>query len=227
MTIDRQLFNYLAIHLRDRPYDGVGNYTRFMTAKLGLQALDGVEPLVPEMGPVVNDVLSFQYPLNIGPCRQLSGEEILVNERSLFIAVISAPNNLERRAMIRQTWPSHFKNQTNVNHRLDVVGFGFVIGRTNDEQVQQKVKQESDEYGDILQIDVVDKYVDLSTKVASLLNWVNHYCQQVDYVLKADDDVYVNVHNLATVLHSLTPSEPSIYGHPCGGNSPMRSGGIS
>ncbi|XP_046638430.1 lactosylceramide 1,3-N-acetyl-beta-D-glucosaminyltransferase B-like [Daphnia pulicaria] len=127
--------------------------------------------------------------------------------------------------MVRQTWPNHLKNQSNIYNQLDVVGFGFIVGLTRDRAVQQNVMEENDNYGDILQINTMDKYVNLSMKVAGLLNWVDNYCPGVDYVLKVDDDVYVNVHNLATILHSLSPSERSVYGRQCGGNLPARSGG--
>jgi hypothetical protein len=54
-------------------------------------------------------------------------------------------------------------------------------------------------------------------------------CQNVDdYVVYRSpylsDDVYVNVHNLATVLHSLTVTDQSVYGRQCGGNVPERRG---
>lgn len=222
--------DYLIFHLRDTAYDGVENYTRLMIAALGLKGLPNVEPLMPGMlGPVVNDITWFKYPIDIGPCRRPQTTNKSKNDtgvgRSLFIAVISAPNNFERRAMVRQTWPNHLKNQSNIYNQLDVVGFGFIVGLTRDRAVQQNVMEESDNYGDILQINTMDKYVNLSMKVAGLMNWVENYCPGVDYVLKVDDDVYVNVHNLATILHSLSPSERSVYGRQCGGNLPARSGG--
>lgn len=213
VTIDRDLFDEMALHLRDAPYDGVGNYTLVMTALLGLKELTDVEPLMPGMGPVINDVSSFEYPISISPCRQK-----LSNHRSLFISIISAPKNFERRATIRQTWPNHLKNQSNVNKELDIVGFGFVVGLTNDDIVQQKLMEENEIYRDILQVNMYDKYKNLSVKVTGLLNWVHNYCPQVHFVLKVDDDVYVNVHNLATVLYSLPPSERSVYGRKCGGD---------
>ncbi|XP_046453458.1 uncharacterized protein LOC124201058 isoform X3 [Daphnia pulex] len=232
ITIGRELFDYLALHLRETVYDGVENYIRFMTAFLGLEELAaGAEPLMaPGMGPVVNDITWFRYPININPCRFFDSPAAAAagnssSRISLFISVISGPNNYERRAAIRRTWPVHLKNQTNLNHPLDVVGFGFVIGLTNDSVVQQKVKEESEQFGDILLVNMIDRYVNLSVKVASLFNWVDTYCPRVDYVLKVDDDVYVNVHNLATVLHSLTVADQSIYGRQCGGNIPDRKGG--
>ncbi|XP_046460823.1 lactosylceramide 1,3-N-acetyl-beta-D-glucosaminyltransferase A-like [Daphnia pulex] len=223
ITIDRDLFNYLSYYLRDATYGGVENYTRFMTAHLGLKELTNVEPLVTGMGPVINDVTSFQYPISIAPCREKVNNN--TNQRTLFVAVISAPNNFEKRATIRSTWPSHLKNQSNINRQLDVVGFGFIVGLTNNKTVQQKLTEESAKHNDILQVNVHDKYRNLSVKAAGLLNWLNSRCSPVDFVLKVDDDVYVNVHNLATVLHSFSPLEPSIYGHKAGGSHPSRTEG--
>jgi hypothetical protein len=234
VTINQKLLDYLAFHLREKEYDGVENYIRFMTANLGLKSLPSSsgDRMLPGMaGPVVNDISWFRYPINIGPCAAagLDGINSKAASRqrriSLFISVISGPNNFDRRAAIRRTWPIHLTNQTNLDHPLDLVGFGFVIGQTNDSVVQQKVEEESEEFGDILQVNMIDRYVDLSVKVASLFNWVDTYCPRVDYVLKADDDVYVNVHNLATVLHSLMVADQSIYGRQCGGNIPDRKGG--
>ena len=168
-------------------YDGVGNYTRFTTAYLGLKELTDVKPLVADMGPVINDVTSFQYPLSIAPCREKVAKN--TNHRSILVAVISAPNNFKKRAAIRRTWPHHLKNQSNINKQLDVLGFGFVVGLTKNTSVQQKLTEESLRYNDILQVNVYDKCRNLSIKASGLM--------------KVDDGVYVNVYNLATILHSL------------------------
>nr|CAH0112347.1 unnamed protein product [Daphnia galeata] len=97
---------------RNATYDGVGNYTRFMRAYLGLKELTDVQPLVADMVPVINDVTSFQYPLRIASCREKVANN--TNHRSIFVAVISAPNNFKKRAAIRRTWPHHFKNQAGI-----------------------------------------------------------------------------------------------------------------
>jgi hypothetical protein len=229
--IDQQLFDYFVVHLHNAEYDGVDNYIRFMTVFKGLKPMPGIRSLVPGMGPVVNDMSQFQYyPINLVPCPSASSNSSN-KSRSLFIGVISGPGNFERRATIRRTWHVHLnKNQqnkkSNKNALLDLLRFAFVIGQTNDSVVQQQVKDESEKYGDILQINMMDKYVDLSVKLTGLFHWLDTFCSRVDYVLKVDDDVYVNVHNLATVLHSLNVSEPSVYGRQCGGNIPDRSASI-
>ena len=84
-----------------------------MRAYLGLKELTDVQPLVADMVPVINDVTSFQYPLRIASCRKKVADN--TNHRSIFVAVISAPNNFKKRAAIRRTWPHHFKNQSNVS----------------------------------------------------------------------------------------------------------------
>ncbi len=126
------------------------------------------------MGPVVNDISQFQYyPINLAPCPTSSNSSNKTS-RSLFIGVISGPGNFERRATIRRTWPVHLKNQQSNSNKnaLDLLGFAFVIGRTNDSVVQQKVKDESEKYGDILQVNVMDKYVELSVKLTGLFHWL-------------------------------------------------------
>jgi hypothetical protein len=58
---------------------------------------------------------------------------------------------------------------------------------------------------------MVDGYYNLTLKVVGLLNWLKGHCR-VDFVLKVDDDVYVNVRNLMSAMKPLNPSEKSIYG---------------
>ena len=138
---------------------------------MGLKELTDVQPLVADMVPVINDVTSFQYPLRIASCRKKVADN--TNHRSIFVAVISAPNNFKKRAAIRRTWPHHLKNQSNINKQLDVLGFGFVVGLTKNTSVQQKLTEESLRYNDILQVNVYDKYRNLSIKAAGLFNWIN------------------------------------------------------
>ncbi len=218
--IDQDFFNYLTYHLRDTQYDGIGNYTRYMIATKGLKTIPDAKPVEPGMGPIINDVTSFQYAKVVAPCRPKS-----TKSRSVFVAIISAPGNFERRVMIRRTWLNHFRDQTN-DQRVDLVGYAFVMGKTDNMFIKPFIDTESENLGDILQVDMLDNYRNLSMKVAGLMNWVNTNCPKVDFMLKVDDDVYVNVHNLATVLHSLSPSERNLYGRPTGGYQPPRNDSI-
>lgn len=56
--------------------------------------------------------------------------------------------------------------------------------------------RESEIFGDILQEDFIDSYANLTVKSLMLLKWFTQSCTKVPYVLKTDDDVYINMKNL-------------------------------
>jgi len=159
---------------------------------------------------VVNDVTAFKYPaINIPKCRRMDST---ANRRTLFIAILSAPDYFEYRNVTRNTWLRHLKDPHYNRGLFEVIGYGFVVGQTNHSVVQKMIEEESNNYGDILQVEMNDSYRNLTRKSVSILNWVNSNCAHVDFMMKVDDDVYVNVHNLGTVLTKLSPAEVGLYG---------------
>lgn len=69
-----------------------------------------------------------------------------------------------------------------------------------DEQ-QRRLLNESEVYGDIIQESFIDSYNNLTLKTIMMLKWVNHNCDgRVKYIMKCDDDTFVNVPNLLQVL---------------------------
>jgi hypothetical protein len=217
VTLDRlhqEFFNYLAGHLLDTPYPGVEHYTRYAVARLGLSPLVNVEPLIGEFGPVINDVLSFKYPISIPSCVIEDSSPDSSSSRNVFFAVNSAPGNFDRRHNIRQTWRNHLKDAHHrERHQLATAGFTFTVGLTDDAETQQKIEQEAKTYGDIIQIGMEDFYKNLSMKMAGLFNWLYKYCNaKVDFVMKVDDDVYVNVRNLAHFVQDYYQSNLSVFG---------------
>ena len=142
----------------------------------------------------VNDVTSFKYPIDIGPCK--------IRDKGLFIGVVSSPPNFKRRRDIRRTWLRHLndKRMMEANSSVNIVGFGFILGQTNDTQVQTRIEKESRTHGDILQVQIMDEYFDLAVKGVAFYNWLNNNCAGVNFVLKVDDDVYVNIRQLVSLL---------------------------
>jgi len=63
-----------------------------------------------------------------------------------------------------------------------------------------------------IQVNMVDQYRNLTLKVVALFNWMNENCPHARYLLKCDDDVYVNVHTLVNLIRSLPGDEIAIYG---------------
>lgn len=215
LTIDRDFFNYLAASLRNSAYPGVERYTRYTVARLGSPPLVGVEPLIADFGPVINDVLSFRYPITIPPC-----QDHVVANQTIVLLVNSAPDNFDRRKTIRQTWKNHLKAPH--ADRLGIAGFAFVLALTENNATQNQIEEEADIFGDIIQIGISDFYRNLSHKVAGLFYWLYRNCAKVDFVAKVDDDVYVNVRYLAHFVGSYGQSNRSMFGSAAGNLWPAR-----
>ncbi len=74
-----------------------------------------------------------------------------------------------------------------------------MVGKRND-KVQQDLMWEMKEHHDILQGAFDDKYENLPIKHTFGLKWVAAQCSHVKYLLKADDDIVMNLPYLQKVL---------------------------
>ncbi|XP_076459115.1 lactosylceramide 1,3-N-acetyl-beta-D-glucosaminyltransferase-like [Babylonia areolata] len=63
---------------------------------------------------------------------------------------------------------------------------------------------EAEAFDDIVVGDFKDSYQNLSLKMAMVLQWVDLYCASAKYMLKADEDTFINVPLLLNVLHVLS-----------------------
>lgn len=51
--------------------------------------------------------------------------------------------------------------------------------------------------------DFIDTYNNLTVKTLMLLKWVKNNCNDVTYIMKTDDDVYINMNNLIQLIDSI------------------------
>jgi hypothetical protein len=180
-------------------YHGVDLYTQYTTTRQRLEKNRNTFLRTSRISKrQTTDVTSFKYSIDIEPCKIRDNRF----KKSLFIGVVSAPKNFKRRRDIRGTWFRHLndKRLMDANNNVNIVGFGFILGQMNDAYVQTLIEDESRTHGDILQVQMMDDYYDLAVKGVAFYNWLNNNCARVDFVLKVDDDVYVNIRQLASLL---------------------------
>jgi len=119
----------------------------------------------------------------------------------LIIYVHSAPGHFKQRMAIRETWG-------NVGNFPDiVVKVVFLLGIIPTDEgrsVQEALLMEADNYGDIVQEDFVDSYRNLTYKGIMGLKWISTYCRNAQFVLKSDDDIFINIFSLVTHLQRLS-----------------------
>ncbi|XP_071500589.1 beta-1,3-galactosyltransferase 5-like [Diadema antillarum] len=127
----------------------------------------------------------------------------------LLILVTSAPENKKRRQAIRNTWARYRdRNILNETHFKTV----FLIGRTFP-ALRTLLESESEKHKDILFGDYVDSYRNLTLKVQHGMMWAAESCQS-RYLLKTDDDCFVNTRVMVEFLEKYNHQTTNLYaGH--------------
>jgi len=130
--------------------------------------------------------------------------------QTVLIAVCSAVENIDRRKAIRSTWGDAAL--------LAAVGarLVFVVARTDPTRsppgIALRVVAEHRRRGDVVQADFVDSYANLTAKTVAALRWATRACPRVRYVMKSDDDVYVDVAALTRRLQEERATQMSTFG---------------
>ena len=114
--------------------------------------------------------------------------------------------NRNRRDIIRSTWAS-----TSLGNRSPNIRHAFLFGSRGLE-ADRALQEESRYYNDIVCYDFIDSYRNLTVKTLIGLKWAATYCTSVEYVLKVDDDNYVNVTNLLNILRKQNPRDNVMIG---------------
>ncbi|KAJ6644093.1 Beta-1,3-galactosyltransferase 1, partial [Pseudolycoriella hygida] len=93
------------------------------------------------------------------------------------------------------------ENRSDYRHQDFAVKILFLVGQTPSNETQLKINTESETYGDVIQESFLDTYNNLTLKTVMMLKWVNKNCQhKTKFLMKCDDDTFVNIPNLLHIL---------------------------
>ncbi|KAM6965148.1 beta-1,3-galactosyltransferase 2 [Aplochiton taeniatus] len=136
----------------------------------------------------------------------------------LVFVVPVAPADSVSRDTIRKTWGGQ-----SLIHNVEALTLFYVglhyEGNTSD--IQNGLKRESLEHGDIIQMDFLDNYYNLTIKTIMIMNWLAKHCQSASYAMKVDADIFVNVFYLVKLLGD-SPRHDYITGSVIGDGKPRR-----
>ena len=114
----------------------------------------------------------------------------------LLVYIHTSPEHVEHRDIIRRTWG-------NVSfYRDSSVRRVFVLGQTDNTTIQRQLDLEFRLHEDLLQVDFIDSYFNITLKAVTSLRWISSRCRHSRFVLKTDDDAFVNTFSLLEILSS-------------------------
>lgn len=128
----------------------------------------------------------------------------------LLLAIKTTELNFKNRQAIRKTWgqvgwiSGQKRNSSLGEETGGYVRRVFLLGKEDTEElgvdVSKLIQMESEKYGDILQWDFKDTFFNLTLKDVLFWGWFSRFCNQTHFVLKGDDDVFINTLNMITFL---------------------------
>ena len=124
----------------------------------------------------------------------------------LLVLVSSAPFNAQRRRDIRLTW--------GVDSVLDPRWKTFfLVAQTRNQTESDALFKEDERSRDLIRADHYEHYWNQTLKIQMAFEWASTYCN-FSFLLKMDDDTFVNVKRLISVLAKLEiPNERLYMGH--------------
>lgn len=129
------------------------------------------------------DLDNFEYLIEKSACDDNSNNSNSNVESPIVLILIhSAPGNWQKRNVIRETWGQHDARARRY----------FLLGAVNSTSLQSQLNQENHVFNDIIQGNFMDAYRNMTYKHIMALKWFVYNCSKWKYLLKTDDDVFVN-----------------------------------
>lgn len=124
----------------------------------------------------------------------------------LLIQIHSAAININKRLAIRHSWGRYVTGLPSKELPSSLILTTFVVGRSMVNSINLVIRREGEQYKDVLFNNVVDSYESLTNKSVAGLTWASNKCRPT-YLLKTDDDCYVNIPNVIKFLKTRTPED--------------------
>lgn len=116
---------------------------------------------------------------------------------SIVVIVHSRISSSDQRDAIRNTWGVASRRYDDDQPMVKIV---FLLGRDLNSSTTTRIEQENRLYRDVIVADFKDTYRNLTLKSLYGMHWARTLCRSAEYIVKADDDVYLDIDLLRGVL---------------------------
>ncbi|XP_062606566.1 beta-1,3-galactosyltransferase 5-like [Saccostrea cucullata] len=124
------------------------------------------------------------------------------------IIIVTSPLEVHARSVVRHSWVSDLLKDN------ATIGYFFLIGS---EDENWNPEHQAEHYKDILSFNVNYRTQNTTELVLLGLQWVMQNCQSIKHITKVHGDIFVNTHQLSTLIYSLPDSK--FMGGKCVGTS--------
>lgn len=149
------------------------------------------------------DLEDFEYLIAQTNCKARDPETNRIKSPHFVILIHSAPLRGAYRKALRETW---FHSDPRM------ISY-FMLGKVKSASLQRKIEKENEQFNDIIQGNFIDSYHNLTYKHTMVLKWFTKHCADVNYLIKMDDDVFMNVPNVFEFLRRTNHAEHSVLGY--------------
>ena len=111
---------------------------------------------------------------------------------------MSVAKNSNRRRLLRETY-GNMDLLKPYNFKLI-----FLVGKSEKAVINEDVRLEYLQYGDMVVVDFEDSLKYSTLKLVLGLDWVSKHCNRSPYFIKLNDDTFVNIFEIATLLDEQT-----------------------
>ncbi len=153
----------------------------------------------------------------------INGSSICDQNTDMVVVVHSHYTFRKKRDAIRQTWGSIAKGGQWPNRIItDNIKLAFIFG-LHRATSPGMLETENAIHGDIIQGNFYDSYKNMTLKSLLGLKWAFTFCPNAKYLVKSDDDMFINLPSLINILHR-RKLKRSIMGPHCSSSLALRRG---
>ncbi|XP_012576873.1 PREDICTED: putative UDP-GlcNAc:betaGal beta-1,3-N-acetylglucosaminyltransferase LOC100288842 [Condylura cristata] len=136
----------------------------------------------------------------------LSQSEVCKGKNIFLLSLIfSSPGNETRRNLIRKTWGNVTSVRGHSILTLFALGMPFLV------TTQQEIAKESRKNNDIIEGIFLDSTENQTLKIVAMTQWTVTFCPNALFILKVDEDMFVNLASLVDYLLNLKEHLDDIY----------------
>ncbi|XP_071104955.1 beta-1,3-galactosyltransferase 5-like isoform X2 [Haliotis cracherodii] len=122
----------------------------------------------------------------------------------LLVLVMTMHDHVEEREAIRDTWGSVVKTKkwgdSDIHENTMIL---FLLGKPDNNSKSDLIRQENEVHHDIVEADFRESYYNLTYKVLMGYKWAKQFCPAAKYILKVDEDTFINMAALVKILGTL------------------------